>query len=561
VTDDANNLELDPIEAAPTELDSSDAVPAGFGPLSAEEREEIDLLIDRMPPRVQAAVREHGLAGLIEVVLDVGRVPTARYRAGAEITLDESEVTEQEIEHTVAQLSEFGEDNRAGIPRTLHRVSAIRNRRGRIVGLTCRVGRSVSGSASAIRDLVESGHSILLLGPPGVGKTTMLRDVARTLAEDLGKRVVVVDTSNEIGGDGDIPHPGIGRARRMQVGRPELQHRVMIEAVENHTPEAIVIDEIGTALEAEAARTIAERGVQLVGTAHGNTLGNLMQNPTLSDLIGGIESVTLGDEEARRRGTQKTVLERRNPPTFDCLVEIQSFTRVAVHEDVASTVDALLRGYEADAEVRELEDGVVQTVRRMPLRPDERESSTFERARSEAEWEELPPAPGGPSKRILPFGVSRSRLEAAIASTRSAAAIVDSVDDADCVMTLRPYYRRRSGPLRRAEQRGIPIYVLRNNTTSQMERQLLAMRGSDMEVDPLTAALREAEDAVTSISHGGASNVELSPQNAYIRRLQHEIAERYGLSSTSRGREPFRRVMVVSDGQPVAASPWPPQDS
>ncbi len=550
---------LDPDISAP-DVATPDLPTPDLPTLSDEEREEIDLLIDRLPLRVQEAVREHGMAGLIEVVLDVGRVPTARYREGSEITLHDDEVAEQEIEQTVAQLSEFGEDNRAGIPRTLHRVSAIRNRRGRIVGLTCRVGRSVSGSAGAIRDLVESGHSILLLGPPGVGKTTMLRDVARTLADELSKRVVVVDTSNEIGGDGDIPHPGIGRARRMQVGRPELQHRVMIEAVENHTPEAIVIDEIGTGLEAEAARTIAERGVQLVGTAHGNTLANLMQNPTLSDLIGGIESVTLGDEEARRRGTQKTILERRNPPTFDCLVEIQSFDRVAVHEDVASTVDSLLRGFDADAEVREVQDGVVQTVHRMPLRSDERSGGgPAERPSDEREWEELPPAPGGPSKRILPFGVSRSRLEAAIASTRSAAAIVDSVDDADCVMTLRPYYRRRSGPLRRAEQRGIPIYVLRNNTSSQMERQLLAMRGDDMEVDPLTAALREAEDAVTSISHGGSANVELSPQNAYIRRLQHEVIERHGLTSTSRGREPFRRVMVVSDGMPVAAAPWPPQ--
>ena len=527
--------------------------------LTELEHVEADLLIDRLPSRIEDATRQQGLAGLIEVVLDLGRVPTARYHQGSEVTLSEDEVTQQEIDQTVAQLSEFGEDNRAGIPRTLHRISAIRNRRDRIVGLTCRVGRSVSGSAAAIRDLVESGHSILLLGPPGVGKTTMLRDVARTLADDLNKRVVVVDTSNEIGGDGDIPHPGIGRARRMQVGTPELQHRVMIEAVENHTPEAIVIDEIGTALEADAARTIAERGVQLIGTAHGNTLSNLMQNPTLSDLIGGIESVTLGDEEARRRQTQKTILERRNPPTFDCLVEIQSFTRVAVNEDVASTVDALLRGYAAEAEVREIEDGAVRTVRRMPLRSDTDQLSQAADRSREADWPEIAPAPGGPAKRILPFGVSRSRLDAAIASTRSAATIVDSVDDADCVLTLRPYYRRRSGPLRRAEERAIPVYVLRNNTTSQMERQLLAMRGDDMELDPVTAALREAEDGVTSISHGGASNVELAPQNAYIRRLQHEIAERYGLNSTSRGREPFRRVTMASEGVVAAGSAsWPP---
>jgi stage III sporulation protein SpoIIIAA len=525
------------------------------------EAEEADLLIDRLPTRIQESTREQGISGLIEVVLDLGRVPTARYHQGSEVTLGDEEVTQQEIDQTVAQLSEFGEDNRAGIPRTLHRISAIRNRQNRVVGLTCRVGRGVSGSAAAIRDLVESGHSILLLGPPGVGKTTMLRDVARTLADELNKRVVVVDTSNEIGGDGDIPHPGIGRARRMQVGHPELQHRVMIEAVENHTPEAIVIDEIGTALEAEAARTIAERGVQLIGTAHGVTLSNLMQNPTLSDLIGGIESVTLGDEEARRRQTQKTILERRNPPTFDCLVEIQSFTRVAVNEDVASTVDSLLRGYAAEAEVREIEDGAVRTVRRMPLHPEPEQGEPAPRRSRESDWPEIAPAPGGPAKRILPFGVSRSRLDAAIASTRSAATIVDSVDDADCVLTLRPYYRRRSGPLRRAEERAIPVYVLRNNTTAQMERQLLAMRGDDMELDPVTAALREAEDGVSSLSHGGASNVELAPQNAYIRRLQHEIAQRYGLNSTSRGREPFRRVTMASAaGGAVSASgaAWPP---
>jgi stage III sporulation protein SpoIIIAA len=535
-----------------TEFEQTSVPPAGL------ESVESNLLIDRLPSRIQEATREQELAGLIEVVLDLGRVPTARYHEGSEVTLSDGEVTQQEIDQTVAQLSEFGDDNRAGIPRTLHRISAIRNRRNRVVGLTCRVGRSISGSAAAIRDLVESGHSILLLGPPGVGKTTMLRDVARTLADELNKRVVVVDTSNEIGGDGDIPHPGIGRARRMQVAHPELQHRVMIEAVENHTPEAIVIDEIGTALEAEAARTIAERGVQLVGTAHGITLSNLMQNPTLSDLIGGIESVTLGDEEARRRQTQKTILERRNPPTFDCLVEIQSFSRVAINEDVASTVDALLRGYAAEAEVREMEGGSIQTVRRMPLHPDpEKDAKTTDRSR-EVDWPEIAPAPGGPSKRILPFGVSRSRLDAAIASTRSAATIVDSVDDADCVLTLRPYYRRRSGPLRRAEERSIPVYVLRNNTTSQMERQLLVMRGDDLELDPVTAALREAEDGVNSISHGGASDVELAPQNAYIRRLQHEIAQRYGLSSTSRGREPFRRVTMDSQAVVGGGSSWPP---
>ena len=384
----------------------------------------------------------------------------------------------------------------------------------------------------------------------------MLRDVARMLADELGKRVVIVDSSNEIGGDGDIPHHGIGRARRMQVRSPHLQHEVMIEAVENHTPEVIVIDEIGTALEADAARTIAERGVQLVGTAHGTTLSNLMQNPTLSDLIGGIESVTLGDEEARRRGTQKTILERRSPPTFEVLVEIQGFQRLAVHEDVAETVDALLRGYEAEAEIRVIGgDGGIETVERMPLRTTPAEPLN---AREEPERRQtLTAAPGGPQRRLLPFGISRARLESAIDQTRSGASIVDSVRDADAVFTLRPYYRRRSGPLKQAEERGIPIYVLRNNTTQQMERQLLALRGEGDASDPTTAALRETEEAIADVSTRGAQSVELAPQSAYIRRLQHELATRHGLRTVSKGNEPFRRVTVIGEAAPPSRGlPW-----
>ena len=523
--------------------------------MSDEERYEIELLVGIIPPRIGEAVRAEGLSGLIEVVMDLGRVPTARYGSG-DVYLAASEVTEQELTQVVAQVSEFGEDNRAGIPRTLHRISAIRNRRGHIVGLTCRIGRSVSGSGGIMRDLIESGKSILLLGRPGVGKTTMLRDVARMLADEIGKRVVIVDSSNEIGGDGDIPHHGIGRARRMQVRSPHLQHEVMIEAVENHTPEVIVIDEIGTALEADAARTIAERGVQLVGTAHGTTLSNLMQNPTLSDLIGGIESVTLGDEEARRRGTQKTILERRAPPTFEVLIEIQGFQRLAVHEDVATTVDALLRGFEAEAEIRVIGDGGgIETVERMPLRPSATEPL---QAYEEPERRQtLTAAPGGPQKRLLPFGISRARLESAIDQTRSAASIVDSVREADAVFTLRPYYRRRSGPLKQAEERGIPIYVLRNNTTQQMERQLLALRGEGDASDPTTAALRETEEAIADVSTRGTPSVELAPQGPHIRRMQHELATRHGLRTVSKGNEPFRRVTVIGDGtRPGRDLPW-----
>ncbi len=286
---------------------------------------------------------------LVEVIMDLGRVPTARYNDGEQI-LDEREITHEELQHVVTKIGVFDADNRAGLERTLHRISAIRNRRGEIVGLTCRIGRAVYGTIDILRDVIETGQSVLILGAPGVGKTTMLREAARVLAE--AKRVVIVDTSNEIGGDGDVPHPAIGRARRMQVAKPTLQHEVMIEAVENHNPEVIIIDEIGRELEAQAARTIAERGVQLIGTAHGQTLDNLLLNPTLSDLIGGIESVTLSDEEARRRGTQKVVLERRSPPTFDVLVELQTRHALVLHEDVAAAVDARLRGRPLPVEVR-----------------------------------------------------------------------------------------------------------------------------------------------------------------------------------------------------------------
>jgi stage III sporulation protein SpoIIIAA len=329
--------------------------------------DDLDALLASLPPEIVAALKAlPPERDLIEVVMDLGRRPEARFGGGGEAVLLEREIVEADLQYVVDHIGTFGDDNRAGIERTLHRISAIRNRSGKIVGLTCRIGRAVFGTIDIIDDFVESGKSILIMGRPGIGKTTMLREAARVLAEDLDKRVVVVDTSNEIAGDGDIPHPGIGRARRMQVPTPALQHHVMIEAVENHMPEVIVIDEIGTELEAAAARTIAERGVQLIGTAHGNNLDNLMLNPTLSDLIGGIQSVTLGDEEARRRRTQKSVLERKSPPTFDVIIEIQDRDRVTVHGDVAATIDALLRGDPVAPELRWRDEGGVHRTQSRP---------------------------------------------------------------------------------------------------------------------------------------------------------------------------------------------------
>src|SRR5690349_8345939 len=327
--------------------------------------DNLDQLLEALPPDIRVAV-EAGLkeSELLEIVLDLGRLPEARSVNGT-VFLTERVVEQEDLEHVIARVGEFGKDNRAGIERTLHRISAIRNRAGRIVGLTCRIGRAVYGTIDIMRDMVETGKSVLMLGRPGVGKTTKCREVARVLSEEFGKRVVIVDTSNEIAGDGDIPHPAIGRSRRMQVPEPSLQHAVMIEAVENHMPEVIVIDEIGTEQEAFAARTIAERGVQLVGTAHGNTLENLLMNPTLSDLIGGIQAVTLSDDEAKRRGTQKTVLERKSPPTFDIIIEILDMDKLAIHMDVEKTVDRLLRGGKPRPEIRvRNEDGEIEVVQR-----------------------------------------------------------------------------------------------------------------------------------------------------------------------------------------------------
>jgi stage III sporulation protein SpoIIIAA len=433
----------------------------------------------------------------------------------------------------------FGKDNRAGIERTLHRISAIRNRRGEIIGLTCRVGRAVFGTVDIIRDVIESGRSILLLGRPGVGKTTLLREAARVLADELRKRVVIVDTSNEIAGDGDIPHPGIGAARRMQVPVPTLQHAVMIEAVENHMPEVIVIDEIGTEAEALAARTIAERGVQLIATAHGNTLDNLLQNPTLSDLVGGIQAVTLSDEEARRRGTQKTVLERKAPPTFDVVIEIQDKDRLAVHHDVATVVDRYLRGVAPRPELRVRTEGGQVEISASPA-PTPRWAPEGPFAPAPAEDARRP---GHRVLRIYPYAVSRNRLERAIRELGVPAFVAESLAEADLVLTLKSQEKRQPRRLRDAAGRGVPVHVLRSNTVSQIQEFLREVFEVEEAAAEHEAALTEVERAIATV-FASAKPVELAPQNAYIRRLQHQLVQRYGLASESKGEEPFRRVVV-----------------
>ncbi len=536
--------------------------------------DDLEALLAILPPPIESRLKEenHGNE-LLEVVLDLGRQPEARF-LNREVVLRDEDVTEEDLDYVIARISDFGDDNRAGIARTLHRISAIRNRKGRIVGLTCRVGRAVYGTIEIIQDLVESGQSILLLGRPGVGKTTMLREVARVLAEK--KRVIIVDTSNEIAGDGDIPHPAIGRARRMQVVTPSQQHAVMIEAVENHMPEVIVIDEIGTELEAAAARTIAERGVQLVGTAHGQTLDNLMLNPTLSDLVGGIQSVTLSDEEARRRGTQKSVLERKAPPTFDVLIEIQQWQHLAIHPEVAAAVDGLLRGRPIPAEMRYRdEEGNIRTERAewVPSTVDTafrpllvKPSPRLERSRRapepaynrralESEYSESDPDFRVPQStlgaratlHVYSYGIGQNRLREAAQDLNVPIAFAETLDDADVVLTIKNYYRKRPQAIIEAENRGIPVYVLRSNTANQMASTLADIFGVPYEEeDEISTAMRETQDAIQRVL-ASARPVELSPQNAYVRRQQHQLIRAANLVSHSHGKEPRRRVKIYAN--------------
>jgi nucleoside-triphosphatase THEP1 len=430
----------------------------------------------------------------------------------------------------------------------------MRNRLGEIVGLTCRVGRAIYGTVDIIRDIVESGKSILLMGKPGVGKTTLLREAARVLADDLEKRVIVVDTSNEIAGDGDVPHPGIGRARRMQVPDPEHQHAIMIEAVENHMPEVIVIDEIGTSQEALAARTIAERGVQLIATVHGNTLENLMINPTLSDLVGGIQPVTLSDEEARRRGTQKTVLERKAPPTFDVLIEIQHKDLLVIHKDVAEAVDTMLRGFLPRTEVRERQEGGDFSISQSDpsyvaagYSSDADAQTDRPSRRRGSKSADKPPAKRAKLLRIYPYAISRDRLERAIDELGAKAAVTTDIDEADIVLTLKSHAKRQSQKLREARGRNVEVHVLRANTLTQMENFLTDIFGGkaarSRSLEGEEDAMQEVEDAILEVHENGTS-VALAPQPKHVRRLQHLYIERSGLRSESRGQEPARHIVI-----------------
>ena len=566
--------------------------------------DDLDALLAILPPPISKSLKGHDqLDQLIEVILDLGRLPEARFFQCATYLSDEP-VSPSDINYCTDRTGVFGGDNRAGIEKTLHRISAIRNRSGQIIGLTCRVGRAVFGTISMIQDLVATGRSMLMLGRPGVGKTTVLREIARVLADDFEKRVVIIDTSNEIAGDGDIPHPAIGRARRMQVAQPEQQHHVMIEAVENHMPEVVIIDEIGTELEALAARTIAERGVQLVGTAHGNRLENLIKNPTLSDLIGGIQSVTLGDEEARRRGSQKSVLERKAPPTFDIAIELIERQRWIIHEDVAQTVDSLLRGRHPSLQIRTLDErGKVAVTQELSggsvgslasrskagwrssgqMMPPPNRSSRWgasslsteqrqfqdllDRSMSSVQSSDLlddvmPSSPGAETGGedtviIYPYGISRHQLEHVVDTLAMPVRLTKDVATADAILALRSHVKNHSKLYQLAKTRQIPIHTVKANSIPQITRALQRLLDWDNPTEPVNLdlfsrsgnedeleALEEARLAVEQIVIPKGQPVELLPRSGRIRKMQHELAEHYRLKSLSCGEEPNRRLRI-----------------
>jgi stage III sporulation protein SpoIIIAA len=561
--------------------------------------DDLHKLLEIFPLPIRKQIENHPQKhSLIEIVMDLGRKPEARFPSETAY-LSDHPITKEDIQYCVERVGHFSGDNRAGIERTLHRISAIRNRQGNIIGLTCRIGRAVFGTIVMVRDLIETGKSILLLGRPGVGKTTALREIARVLADELSKRVVIIDTSNEIAGDGDIPHPAIGRARRMQVARPELQHQVMIEAVENHMPEVIIIDEIGTELEASASRTIAERGVQLIGTAHGNQIENLIKNPTLSDLVGGIQSVTLGDEEARRRGSQKTVLERKAPPTFEIAVEMWERQKWGIHEDVAENVDNLLRGKQPILEIREVNDqGEVSVTRESsppqeemiptpsyvmetPLKPTGWRSSgrmiPVQPSTNHVDFEQMlnhswyqtevitkkvrTPGPNGEDwpVYVYPYGIERSQLEQVIELLKLPIVLTKDLDSADAVLAIRSQVKHHSKLLKSATSRQIPVHGIKANSIPQITRGLQRLLNMDEpnkpeakdgtvftcgENDDEMEALEEARLAVENIVIPKGQPVELLPRTAKVRKMQHELIEHYRLKSDSFGDEPNRRLRI-----------------
>ena len=553
--------------------------------------DDLTQLLEILPQFISAPIKQHPKQEqLIEIVLDIGRRPEARFSNGS-CYLSYRTIVWQDLDYILKRLGKFSGDNRAGIEKTLHRISSLRNRQGSVIGLTCRIGRAFFGTVSIVRDLLENKKSILLLGRPGVGKTTAIREIARVLSDGMKKRVIIIDTSNEIAGDGDLPHPSIGKARRMQVSSPQNQHQVMIEAVENHMPEIIIIDEIGTELEAAAARTIAERGVQLVGTAHGNALENLIKNPTITDLIGGIQYVTLGDDEAKRRGSSKSILERKAPPTFEIAVEIHDAKTWIIHENIEKSVDLLLEGQPLPLQERKL-NSVGNNVIHCNLISNRKDTQTstekfyknladvkntkggyvLDKLSRNENWKgkktvnsnlQVKKKFGSEFVFLYIYGVNNQDLKSLIKTLKLPIVVTKEIQSADAILALATLLKNNKKLRQISHAKKISIHTIQSNSLLQIAKALrvlvknapivtkpnLKRRPSHKAVskiinNELLTPLEETRLVIEEIVIPQQVTLDLLPRSSSIRKLQHELIAHYQLQGLSVGKEPNRRLRI-----------------
>ena len=552
--------------------------------------DDLNQLLAVLPKFISDILQKHPRREqLIEIVLDIGRRPEARFTNHTEY-LSYRTIVWQDLDHILKRLGKFSGDNRAGIEKTLHRISSLRNRQGSVIGLTCRIGRAIFGTVSIIRDLLEQKKSILLLGRPGVGKTTAIREIARVLSDGMQKRVIIIDTSNEIAGDGDLPHPSIGKARRMQVSNHQNQHEVMIEAVENHMPEIIIIDEIGTELEATAARTIAERGVQLVGTAHGNTLENLVKNPTITDLIGGIQYVTLGDEEAKRRGSSKSILERKAPPTFDAAIEIHDTNIWAIHDNIEQSVDFLLQGQNFPIQRRSLiNETNTETVVDCKIFYNQKESDTIytsslkfpgaeKKQKNNYLLNRISNEEKSKTKKLLKnnvdtktnleqeftflyvYGINNQDLKSLIKTLKLPIIITKEIQYADAILALANLVKNNRKLKQISHSKKITIHTIQSNSLLQIAKALrllakktaisstkdknLGNQITNIISREFLTPLEETRLAIEEIVIAKNVAVDLFPRPNSIRKQQHELIYHYHLNGITVGKEKNKRLRI-----------------
>jgi|TARA_B100000768_G_scaffold159026_1_gene157869 stage III sporulation protein SpoIIIAA len=550
--------------------------------------DDLNKLLEILPTFISEPIEKHPKKDqLVEIVLDIGRRPEARFSDSSQY-LSYRTIAWQDLDCIIKRLGKFSGDNRAGIEKTLHRISSLRNRQGSVIGLTCRIGRAIFGTVSIIRDLLEQKKSILLLGKPGVGKTTAIREIARVLSDGMKKRVIIIDTSNEIAGDGDLPHPSIGKARRMQVSNTKKQDEVMIEAVENHMPEIIIIDEIGTELEAAAARTIAERGVQLVGTAHGNSLENLIKNPIITDLIGGIQYVTLGDDEAKRRGTSKSILERKAPPTFEVAVEIHDTKTWVIHDNIEYSVDLLLKRQPLPLQKRSINENnqifidckIVYNQKESTFLPTttneieyvkkkQKNSYLVERLQTDDKPTRMLPQKTGSYIAnnfkqeftfLYVYGINNQDLKALIKTLRLPIIITKEIQYADSILALANLVKNNRKLRQIAHAKKITLHTMQSSSLLQIAKTLrvLAKKNS---LKPLKTKnektqlvniiskefitpLEEARLAVEEIVIPKNTVVDLFPRTSLIRNQQHDLISHYQIIAKSVGKNKNRRLRL-----------------